>query len=395
MLSSDIYFRPAFGNVFLAQNMTVVSKKFINIDSEEMCKALHIISIANQICVNALRGDYVGVAYAEHFKSIRCICLIMYKVLLVGLGNIGMKYDFDDFTEDKILTHAKAFDVHQSFEICGAVDVDENAITKFKTRYSGKVFKRLEDALDCLNPDVIVISVPTEEQLSCIEIIAKNSAPAIILCEKPMSVNFVKAERVINKLESTGIKIFINYMRNVEPGVLEFKNLVNNGLKTPVNGVVWYTKGMYNSASHFVSLLQTLLGEVIGSERISPKQENNNNDPELDFSISFTNGVVRFLALDSLGYSHASLELISNNGRFTYDYGGEVIGWNGLVESNVYPGYTYLEKRKIDLDTDFFRMQFHVVQQIYKQLVEGNCDLSTGRSALSVIKILGKIETDK
>ena len=43
-------------------------------------------------------------------------------VLIIGLGNIGMKYDLHDNSGQKILTHANAFAHNNDFNIIGGVD---------------------------------------------------------------------------------------------------------------------------------------------------------------------------------------------------------------------------------------------------------------------------------
>jgi len=317
----------------------------------------------------------------------------MYKVLIVGLGNIGMGYDFYDHSQEKILTHAKAFHLHKAFKIVGGVDVDSELRIKFKDRYSCHAFSDLKDALSYTGPDVVVISTPTEFHMHDIELVLNESNPSIILCEKPMSLDVDKAEYIVNKFEDNYTSLFVNYMRNSEPGLLQIKKMIDDGhIKGYMNGVVWYTKGMYNSASHFISLLQVLLGRATNAELISLNHEKQDDDPELDFSVSFPRGKVRFLSLDYTNYTHATLELISDNGRLIYDHGGEVISWSSVVSSDIYNGHTYLEKNKVTVDTDFYRMQWHVADQIYNQITKGKCTICSGVDALNVLKILNKIK---
>ena len=49
----------------------------------------------------------------------------IYKVLIIGLGNIGMLLDIKNIKNDIVQSHIKSFSINNSFEIMGAVDIDE------------------------------------------------------------------------------------------------------------------------------------------------------------------------------------------------------------------------------------------------------------------------------
>ena len=50
-------------------------------------------------------------------------------VLIIGLGNIAYKYDFD--LENKYVSTFKTFRQHLGFEIIGVVDTDKKAMKNF------------------------------------------------------------------------------------------------------------------------------------------------------------------------------------------------------------------------------------------------------------------------
>ena len=49
----------------------------------------------------------------------------IYKVLIIGWGNIGMLLDIKNIKNDIVQSHIKSFSINNSFEIMGAVDIDE------------------------------------------------------------------------------------------------------------------------------------------------------------------------------------------------------------------------------------------------------------------------------
>ena len=52
---------------------------------------------------------------------------------LIGLGQIGMGYDFDD--EHTIYTHSKAIDEHNQFKMIAAVDINPIKRQLFEDKY--------------------------------------------------------------------------------------------------------------------------------------------------------------------------------------------------------------------------------------------------------------------
>ena len=54
-----------------------------------------------------------------------------YSVLIIGLGNIGMRFDYENNSKNIILTHAKAFKLNNNFNLIGGVDIKDN-INDFK-----------------------------------------------------------------------------------------------------------------------------------------------------------------------------------------------------------------------------------------------------------------------
>ena len=55
-----------------------------------------------------------------------------FKVLICGLGNIGMGYDFELNNTAHTFTHAKSFYNHKNFRIIGGVDIDEKNVLNLK-----------------------------------------------------------------------------------------------------------------------------------------------------------------------------------------------------------------------------------------------------------------------
>ena len=85
----------------------------------------------------------------------------MYSVLIIGLGNIGMLYDYKLDNKIYQTTHATAFSKHSKFNVIGGVDHSKKACDFFEKKFFIKTFQTVKHALKNLKPEVIVISVPT------------------------------------------------------------------------------------------------------------------------------------------------------------------------------------------------------------------------------------------
>ena len=114
------------------------------------------------------------------------------KVLLIGLGNISFKYDLK-LSKNFILTHNRAFSLHPNFKIVGAVDNNKKIIFGFSKKYKIPTFDNVKDALNKLNPELIVVSTPTKTHLKLIKEIFLFHKPKYIVCEKPLGNNLLES----------------------------------------------------------------------------------------------------------------------------------------------------------------------------------------------------------
>ena len=71
--------------------------------------------------------------------------LIKFKVVIIGLGNIGCKYDINH-NNDQIQTHAKAFINHPNFELLAGVDKDKENCNTFTKKYHIQSYLEIEEA---------------------------------------------------------------------------------------------------------------------------------------------------------------------------------------------------------------------------------------------------------
>lgn len=315
-----------------------------------------------------------------------------YSALVVGLGSIGMETDLGLDPERFVFSHCRALSQHPAYKLAGAVDVDERRRVSFEAHFHRPAFADVGSALRALSPEVVVIAVPTKAHGGVLREILDLGRPLAVLCEKPLSLDLVEAREIVAACDATGTRLYVNYIRHSDPGVEDVRRRISDGrIETPVKGVAWYSKGLFNNGSHFVELLGIWLGRVQGFEVVDKGRSWNADDPEPDVVLSFERGRIHFLAAREEAFSHYGVELLSPSGRLRYDAGGEVVTWQQVVENDSFPGYRMLDPTGERLPVGLDRIQWHVVDQMHADLEGRPSAVCSGRQALGVIEQLDAI----
>ena len=224
----------------------------------------------------------------------------VFSVAIIGLGNIGQLYDLDLPKDEFVHTHARAFELHPSFNLVSGIDPSPSLREIFEGNYAAKAYTDLE--------------------------IIENYEPLAIVCEKPLAYHHDDALKIVELCQSRGIKLFVNYPRRADPGVIAVRTLLeSNGIKKPVKAVVWYSKGLIHSGTHFIDMLNFWLGNVISITSISEPTRISDVDAEIDLQIEFDGGVAYFLVSTNHDLPHFSVELINENSRLRYENSGSII----------------------------------------------------------------------
>jgi predicted dehydrogenase len=312
--------------------------------------------------------------------------------VIIGLGQIGMGYDFDVTGDTAIYTHARAISMHPEFRLVGGVDVAPELRARFEQRYGAPAFDHAEPALRQLQPDLVVIATSSASHGAILAEVVKTCSPKLIVCEKPLSNALDEARDMVNMCEAAGIDLFVNYIRRTDPGVLEIKRRIDCGeISTPVKVNAWYSKGLLNNGSHLLNLLELWLGDIIAATVIDSGRLWANHDPEPDVEVKFELGSVVFRSVWEEAFSHYCLELLSRSGRLRYDKGGEVIEWQAVYADPSFEGYRILAAQREEIPNGMGIYQWHVYDQIRRHLAGDATSLCTGRQALRTIEALDLI----
>lgn len=315
----------------------------------------------------------------------------MWTVLLVGLGQVGMQYDLYLDREKYTLTHASAFSKHSSFSLVGGIDSDSSRCQLFEKYYACAAFDTIEAALSTMQPDVVVIATPTQFHSSVLKKVLKHSKPTAILCEKPLSYHREEAQEMLSICSSKGCRLYTNYLRRSDPGVIEIKRrLARQLIQGPVKGVVWYSKGLIHNGSHFFDLMQNWLGKMQDFRLLSSGLDfcEHSEDCSPDIHIKFVQGDVFFLAAKEENFSHYTVNFVAQNGCLRYEQGGADIRWFPVIEDPCIKGYKILSADAEVIEHGMEHCQKHVADQLALSLMGQVSQICNGIEALSVLESL-------
>jgi len=312
--------------------------------------------------------------------------------VVIGLGQIGMEYDYDVADDSRVLTHSTAFYYHPNYKLEAGVDPSSEQRMRFENKFNCPAYSSIKEALHKHSPAVISIGVPTEQHFSVFKEVFSLTTPKAVLCEKPLADSFTDAHSMLKLTEQKGCTLLVNYMRRCEPGVLKLREMIREGKFGEIyKGTVWYSKGFLNNASHFVNLLEFLFGEAGETKILSRGRVWKDKDPEPDVKVNFSLAEIYFFAGKEECFSTIDMELIGTKGKILYKNGGNDIYYHSIMPNPIFPGYQILSQDKKVIPNNLALYQWYVVDNLVKHLFDSlplNC---AGTHALQTLKTVEKV----
>jgi predicted dehydrogenase len=316
---------------------------------------------------------------------------VSHRVLLAGLGAIGMSYDIGH-AADHVRTHARALSRSPGFGPMVGVDPDPARRSLFEATYKAECFESLADALAVHEPDVVVIATPTVNHAEALRVVLERSRPRAILCEKPLAYELETAHSMVAACERAGVQLYVNYMRRSDPAVHAVRRMIDDGIiLTPLKAVVWYSKGLIHNGSHLVNLMGFWLGAPRQAALIRAGRRWQQHDPEPDFVLEYPRGRATFLAANEEHFSHYTVELVAQNGRLRYERGGELVEWHGVVDDEECAGYRILAAGAERLHSGMRTSQLNVTSELAAALRGEPASVCTGRDALETLRDIYRV----
>lgn len=308
--------------------------------------------------------------------------------LLVGLGQIGMMYDFH--TDKEIHTHAKAISLDCRFRLVGAFDPSPTQCSLFKDRYGREAYTDISQLQNLPAIDLVILACPTSLHLSMIRELVTRLRPLSILCEKPFGYKYEESKVLCKELKDKyGIEVYVNYTRRCDPSSREIRKIIATSARDwKVKGTCFYTKGAFNNASHFIDLLSHWMGPCRSADMLDCRPQSVlKEDIDADFVVRFDNAEVVFQCGDESRYWHYGVTLYLSHGRLSYDFGGDLISFN-RAQADECPG---LEKGRFIIKNQLSTYQKNVYNELYKAMMGKEHVLCSGLEAVETLRLLSNL----
>jgi len=114
--------------------------------------------------------------------------------VLIGLGKIGVGYDFSDSGLEKgqTFTHLKALMESQSFVVDAIVDSDQTVLDRFRNLVQIESGTSLSLLPNIRNFDLLVLACPTKNHLQVLKNSISSASFNYLLIEKPVGINYLE-----------------------------------------------------------------------------------------------------------------------------------------------------------------------------------------------------------
>jgi hypothetical protein len=193
-------------------------------------------------------------------------------VLIIGLGKIGMLYKRDQFNFNN---HSDLFFYTKKFKLVSGVDLNKKKNLIFEKKYSLKAYESFIECYQALKPKIIIICVTTSSTKKIYKQIIDNKIkPKYFIIEKPGAFNYLELKKFSIYCKKNQISLLINYQRNFSNLNLKIKKIVfkNKAFHNLKKIDIIYKKGLYNSCSHYINFLLSILDEKYFQKSIVDKQ---------------------------------------------------------------------------------------------------------------------------
>jgi predicted dehydrogenase len=184
---------------------------------------------------------------------------IIYKAAVIGLGNIGFKFDQDERRKET-WSHVAAYARCEKTKLSGAVEVNEANADLFRNTYHNiPVFKSIKEMMDNIPVDIVSISTPTGTHYPILKELIQYPIKAIF-CEKPLSLKIGEARRMVSLCKKAKIILAVNHTRRWDGTFLLAKKMIQEEKIGEVKAAsVFYPDHIFNVGTHLFDTINMLI----------------------------------------------------------------------------------------------------------------------------------------
>lgn len=190
----------------------------------------------------------------------------MYKVGVIGLGNIASRYSKPE--DPYPYCHVGGIRLCERTELTAVADLSDERIEEFKQVWgpafpenSIHYYKDSSEMLEKESFDIVAVCVRGPYHYKVTMDVINSGKTRFIFLEKPMGCSLKEVDEMTQSAEAKGIQIIVDYSRHWAPHLLRLQELVKNGLVGQVQSVIGYCGGgVLSFAIHTTDLICQFAG---------------------------------------------------------------------------------------------------------------------------------------
>ena len=267
----------------------------------------------------------------------------MYRVALVGLGNIAWRFD-QDVGRGRGLTHASAYVQNSRTAIVSGCSPDEDDRAAFEGTFSIPAYKTLEGLVDKTELDIVSICSPPELHYDQVLYCLEKEIPMIWL-EKPPAGSLSELDALLRMQawHNGKSKVLVNYQRRYVECYRLLKTLCRDRTLGKCRFIhINYSMGLELNGSHMLDILFFVVGNGTEYELEWVSRSGDFENPS--FALAFENGVEAIVSGLSLPYHCIDISLVCDGGRASVLHGGMTPRVEKKVEHELFPGFCRLKE---------------------------------------------------
>ena len=276
-----------------------------------------------------------------------------YKSAVIGLGQIGLTYDFD-IKRTHPASHVLAYSMNEDIDLKAVMDINTEKKDEFK--YIGintTFYTDMNELLSNNELDIVSVCTPPSYHLENIKSIIERSKAKIIFCEKPIVKEIEDIALLSGYMLKRDVLIVPNISRRWSSSMNDITKFIQNGQYGKLEKIyVRYTRGIYNSGAHIFDLLHMWAGKMQNVQVLKKVYTTSEKEKEPTYSFIFhnNNGVYGvFEAFNDEQYYMFEIDLFFQHGKIEVRDSGNVINYYSVTEHSLFSGFKGLNlERKLE-----------------------------------------------
>lgn len=312
----------------------------------------------------------------------------MYDVAIIGAGNIAANYD--NPTDEHLLTHAHAISHSTHFNLIGFYDVNQEAARKAAAKWNCSWFQDMNTAISSAN--VVCIAVPDIYHYSVLRQCLEQTSVEAVIVEKPYMATLSEGCNIQELLNKCSIPVILNYSRRFMPEFGELKRWIDDAAGNLICGNCFYGKGTLHNGSHLIDMMRYFFGDLKVGRVIDKIEDYTPTDPSYEYYLYAHNQNSRifFHPIPCDKVTIFEFDLIFDNGRVKYnDEMGKFEYYEALKTNPLFDEVNYIKRREVKINPSSAMCGLY--KNLYDVLAKKRKPLCTEEDGLMVSCIVEEI----